>query len=277
MIHLSIQFCALKHNFVALESSIQIAMPQKYNLIACILLGLMLYFPAYSQEVPTDSLNHEVESEEMTVEEEELFSDSTIKYKEPFPFKPTNLHLGVNAYPIAVSLIEKEVSAVGFHVGVGFNDKFWIQSDFGFEDNRRINNTFPFYEYRTTGAYATLGIDYSLTYWKIPHDGLFIGLHYGLSRFQQRIAYSSTNDEWRHKMELIEKDGITASWVEPRATLQVSAFKRLSLEAALGFRVRLSQSGYEVMPNEIPGLGLTKTRARLSLGYRLCYIIGRRI
>ena len=228
----------------------------------------LFFFPALAFAQPQDSLQNE-ETDTLGVQSPQ----KGIKYRNRVALNPNRLHIGVDLYPLAVTAVEEDFQGATVHVGLSLADRFWVQADAGYEDNNRQTNSSPFYEYQTSGNFFRLGADYNLSYWKSPRDAFLMGVHFGYASFDQTVSYSSTNQTWRHIMEEMSAQGVSCTWVEPRFTLQVRAFDRLSMEAVLGLRVRAGLSGYAVFPNEVPGLGVLKSRARLSFGYRLCYAL----
>lgn len=225
---------------------------------------LLLLFATVAFAQPEDSVQIE--------EADSLELEMPIKYKTQSKLKVNRISIGIDTYPLIFTMVEPDFTGATAHVGMSFADRFWVQADIGYENNRRRNSS-PFYEYRTYGIFARLGADYNLTYWKVPRDAFLFGLHFGYASFGQEVNYPSINQTWRHLMEEVTATGITATWLEPRGTLQVRAFEKLSLEAVLGIRIRMGMQGYEAFPNEVPGFGVLKSRARLSVGYRICYVL----
>ena len=241
--------------------------------ISSLLLFLLCLPLSIQAQTVSDSLERSEEDEvPIAVKETKAVKDS-IKYKEPFAYKPNRIHIGIDTYPIISSFVDAEINTASLHLGVSFNERFWLQTDVGYLDNHRVDDD-SLYQHQTKGNFIRLGIDYNLSYWSILGDAFLVGIHYGRTNFDQTLQYTSPNEFWGEDMQTITDQNVKSSWLEPRATLQVSAFKqRLSLEAVLGLRVRLGLKGNSVMPTEIPGLGLTPTRGRLVMGYRLCYIL----
>ncbi|MGB0523406.1 MAG: DUF6048 family protein [Flammeovirgaceae bacterium] len=238
--------------------------PVKIKLVSLlILLGLSSMAMAQEEEPRAD----------------EVTSDSTKvkpkkdKIKVPFRPKLRGIKLGTDLYPIAFTIFEKDFTGYELNSEFVFDNKFFINADFGSQNAERQDDEQTFV-YTNKGTYWRLGLDYNFMHKTFDEEALFVGMRFGNASFDHKANYTSTTDAWGDQATEVSLPNQTASWLELNLGMKVKAIGNFHLSAILRGKFLLSSPSEELLSVvEMPGFGINRNTVTGSIGYRVSYMI----
>jgi hypothetical protein len=228
-------------------------------LFNCVLFSFLAINVALAQEKDTVSV---------AIEEKEP--------KEPFEFYLHSIKVGGDiSYPILMGF---NGNLVRFEANSEFNfsNRFILTADVGYSDNTSVPETLEF-EYKNTGFYARVGMDYNLMHNKFKDNAIFIGLRYGQANFEHSLSYNLDSTVWSTdptKLGSIQKSetGLKVSWVELTTGLRVRVWKSFYTGYTLRVQFRTSlKDGEVISAKELPGFGSNNSSSNLRFNYHIFY------
>lgn len=172
------------------------------------------------------------------------------------------LILGADIFKLARSFYDSDYKGIGFVANYRLTKKYYIYGEVGTEDVVSVD---PLLETTTTGAYLKAGFDYNAyTNWLDMENMITVGVRYGFSAFKEELnSYSIYNpnpyfDQSTNIASGKSYDGLTASWMEVAAGVNVKVFNNIYVGFALQLKMLITNaepSGFESL--YIPGFNRT--------------------
>ena len=172
------------------------------------------------------------------------------------------LIVGVDIFKIARSLYDSNYKGIGFTADYRLTKKYYAYGEIGSEE---ITVEDPLLTTTTKGAYLKVGFDYNAyTNWLDMENLITLGVRGGFSTFNERLNnYSIYNPHPYFGQDpsiASDKsyDGLTASWLEVAAGINVKVFNNIYVGFALQLKALITNSqpsGFESL--YIPGFNRT--------------------
>lgn len=172
------------------------------------------------------------------------------------------LILGADIYKIARSFYDSDYKGIGFVANYRITKKYYIYGEVGTED---VVAEDPLLKTTTTGAYLKAGFDYNgYTNWLDMENMITVGVRYGFSAFKEELnSYNIYNpnpyfDQSSNTQVGNTYDGLTGSWLEVAAGVNVKVFNNIYVGFALQLKMLITNmepSGFENL--YIPGFNRT--------------------
>nr|WP_315196941.1 DUF6048 family protein [uncultured Flavobacterium sp.] len=172
------------------------------------------------------------------------------------------LIVGVDVFKIARSFYDSNYKGIGFVADYRLTKKYYVYGEIGSED---VTVEDPLLNTTTKGAYLKVGFDYNAyTNWLDMENLITLGVRYGFSAFNEHLDdYSIYNpNPYFRQTPSIESgksyDGLTASWLEVAAGINVKVFNNIYVGFALQLKALVTNSepsGFESL--YIPGFNRT--------------------
>ncbi len=147
--------------------------------------------------------------------------------------------------------------------------KYFVTAEYGWSKRQIVTEEF---DYRNSGSYARIGVDYNFIYSDEDDHVIFYGLRYARSFFTETFDYT-IDDEYYGSFDLSEEnpDG-RAHWWEMNVGLKAKIWKQLYIgwTGRFKFAKKAAASG-DLNVYEIPGFGLAADKSRWGFNYYIYY------
>lgn len=172
------------------------------------------------------------------------------------------LIVGVDIFKIIHSFYDSNYKGIAFVGDYRLTKKYYIYGEIGSED---VTVEDPLLNTTTKGAYLKLGFDYNgYTNWLDMENLITVGVRYGFSTFNERLnSYSIYNpnpyfDSASNIASGESYDGLTGSWLEVAAGINVKVFNNIYVGINLQLKALITHSepsSFEIL--YIPGFNRT--------------------
>lgn len=128
--------------------------------------------------------------------------------------------------------------------------------------------------YKTTAPFARVGIDFNMLKNKLQDNRLYVGVRYGISKYNFDISGPALTDPIWGGAEPFDYRGIstTSHWAEALVGVQVKIWKGFHMGWAVRYRRELaSTKNIYAKPFYIPGYGTTVNSGTLGFTYSLIF------
>lgn len=190
------------------------------------------------------------------------------------PYRPSldGIKLGIDLYPLLFTIFEPDFTGYELNSEFVFNNRFFINADWGSQDAQRIDEANTFL-YTNKGSYWRIGVDYNFMHKKFAHQAIFVGGRFGQASFDHAANYTSSSGIWGENAERVELNNQSASWMEINLGFKVKVIGNLHLSAILRGKGRLAIPDETLLSVvEIPGFGINRNTVTGSIGYRVSYL-----
>ncbi len=129
-------------------------------------------------------------------------------------------------------------------------------------------------KYKTSAPYFKVGIDYNLLKDKQQSNTFFVGLRYGLSKFNFDISGPEVTDPIWHISEPFSYNDIstTSQWLEVVSGVQVKIWRNIHLGWSVRYKLHLNSSKNDLAePYYIPGYGTTVNSSTWGATYSVIF------
>jgi hypothetical protein len=172
------------------------------------------------------------------------------------------LIVGVDVFKLARSFYDSNYKGIGFVADYRLTKKYYAYAEIGSED---VTVDDPLLNTTTKGAYLKVGFDYNAyTNWLDMENLITLGVRGGFSTFNERLnEYSIYNSHPYFGQDPSiplgkSYDGLTASWLEVAAGINVKVFNNVYVGFAIQLKTLITNSepnGFESL--YIPGFNRT--------------------
>lgn len=191
------------------------------------------------------------------------------------PFRPVlqGIKLGTDLFPIGLTVFDKDFTGFEGNSELVFDNKFFVNADFGFQDAQRINNDTNTFVYGNKGNYWRIGLDYNFMHKKFSEHAIFVGSRFGHASFDHQATYTVNSTEWGDEPREVAFNGLSANWLELNLGLKIKTIGNLHLSVILRGKFLLSNPSSDALTvSEIPGYGINRNSVTGALGYRVSYL-----
>jgi hypothetical protein len=226
-------------------------------------LWLLGHFHLLAQEVPANT--QEVVGEAPKVK----------KPREPFVMPlPRGIRAGASVSRLLGSLLQEGTAAYELNGELLLDNRFFLAVDYGFSQLSRTDedNTF---QYKNTGSYFRVGIDYNLLHPRTDDDALFFGVRYAAAVFAQELEYIRSTPVWGEVPRSFEVRGLNTGWIELVAGIRAMVLKNIYLSPTVRFQLggNFNDGGSGLAVAEVPGFGRANVSSRASYNLSVAYRI----
>lgn len=237
----------------------------KYSFSICFLLSLL--FVQAQEKTTTTTIENDVKiTETKNVTPTKKNPESKLDTLKTEPIKPKTdrygLILGVDINKIARSIYDSNYNGIAFTGDYRFTKKIYLYGELGSEE---ITVEDPLLSTTTKGSYLKVGFNYNgYTNWLDMENLITVGVRYGFSTFNEQLNnYLIYNpNPYFGQSEFIDSgithDGLTASWAEVSAGVNVKVFNNVYVGFSLQLKMLVTNSepsGFENL--YIPGFNRT--------------------
>jgi hypothetical protein len=237
----------------------------KYYFSFCFLLTL--FFVQAQEKTTTTTIQQDVKiTETKNVPPKKKNTEKKLEAVQTDSIKPKTdrygLIVGVDINKLARSIYDSDYKGIGFVADYRLTKNYYLYGEIGSEsitvDDPQLNTT-------TKGSYLKAGFDYNgYTNWLDMENLITLGVHYGFSTFNEELNnYSIYNSNpYFGQSQTIASgdkfDGLTASWLEVAAGVNVKVFNNVYVGFSLQLKILVSNAepaGFESL--YIPGFNKT--------------------
>jgi hypothetical protein len=236
----------------------------KYSFSICFLLSL---FFAQAQEKTTTSKEQGVTiTESKSIVTSKKKADKKLEVVEKDSIKPKTdrygLIVGVDINKIARSLYDTDYKGIAFTGDYRLTKNYYLYGELGNEnitvDDPQLNTT-------SKGSYIKVGFDYNAyTNWLDMENRITLGMRYGFGTFSETLnSYEIYNPHpyFQQSPSVTSGttfDGLTASWAEVAAGVNVKVFNNIYVGFSLQLKMLITNSEPTNFENlYIPGFNRT--------------------
>ncbi len=236
----------------------------KYSFSICFLLSL---FFAQAQEKTTTSKEQGVTiTESKSIVTSKKKADKKLEIVEKDSIKPKTdrygLIVGVDINKIARSLYDTDYKGIAFTGDYRLTKNYYLYGELGNEnitvDDPQLNTT-------SKGSYIKVGFDYNAyTNWLDMENRITLGMRYGFGTFSETLnSYEIYNPHpyFQQSPSVTSGttfDGLTASWAEVAAGVNVKVFNNIYVGFSLQLKMLITNSEPTNFENlYIPGFNRT--------------------
>lgn len=197
------------------------------------------------------------------------------KEKVKKPFKPVlnGIKIGTDLMPILFTAFDKGFTGGELNTELVFNNKFYINADFGFQEASRVDDD-GLFTYNNSGSFWRVGIDYNLMHKTFSEQAIFIGTRFGNASFMHDADYVSSTTVWGDQQKNIAVDGLSISWMELNLGMKIKVVKNLYLSTIIRTKVRITNLDDALLGvGEMPGFGVNRNNITGAFSYRISYML----
>lgn len=241
-------------------------------MLRCIFISLCLVafiFPVASQDYSQPRSQREQQNLEDT-------EGTPLKKKEktPYPNKKRGTELGIDVSRFLVPIFDDNRIAIAATIRTNLGKRTFFAGSLGSE---RVSFDDKSYSYKSTGLYATAGVDYDIFIVEEEgnNDNILLGLHYGYA-IQEHGSASITIDEgyWGDYLTSISPYTLSTHWVELVGGLRSEVLNNFYMSWMIHLKVKISSGNTELLePYKVPGFGTGSNNFNLGFSYVLGYQI----
>ncbi|QKJ63114.1 DUF6048 family protein [Flavobacterium sp. M31R6] len=238
----------------------------KYSFSICFLLSL-LFVQAQEKTTTTTSTEQDVKiTETKNVTPTKKNPEKKLEAAATDTIKPKTdrygLIVGADINKIARSIYDSNYNGIGFTADYRLTKKYYLYGEIGSEE---VTVEDPLLSTTTKGSYLKVGFDYNAyTNWLDMENLITLGVRYGFSTFNEQLNnYLIYNPHpYFGQSGLIDSgkkyDGLTASWAEVAAGVNVKVFNNIYVGFSLQLKVLVTNSEPGNFENlYIPGFNRT--------------------
>jgi hypothetical protein len=236
----------------------------KYSFSICFLLSL--FFVQAQEKTTTTTIEHDVkitETKNITPKKNQVKKLDTVKTETVKPKTDRyGLIVGVDINKIARSFYDSNYTGISFNGDYRLTKKYYLYGELGSEE---ITVEDPLLTTSTLGTYLKAGFNYNAyTNWLDMENLITVGMRLGFTTFSEELNnYLIYNTHpYFGQSGLIDSgikyDGLTASWAEVAAGVNVKVFNNVYVGFNIQVKVLLTNSepsGFENL--YIPGFNRT--------------------
>jgi len=181
------------------------------------------------------------------------------------------LRAGIDTGKLIRSYLDDEYTGIELVADYRLTKRLYIAGEIG---NEEKFTTTDFLSTTTKGSYLKAGIDYNLYQnWLDMDNMVYFGSRAAVSTFSQTIneyTIYNTNQYWQQNnvTDTIEKDGLTAIWIELILGIKAELFNNLYIGLNAQLKVLVSESALDNFQNiYIPGFNKTYDSTSIGVGY----------
>ena len=198
-------------------------------------------------------------------QEETAKSDSTRN-----EFKPTGVRVGADAIALGRTFAGSDFKGWEVNADIDFRNYYPVIEIGQGQRNFSLTNG----EYTNSGNYWRLGADINLLKKDAAKNMFFFGFRFGHSRYNERLTYTLTTDQFVDLKLTMRNSNLDANWGELTTGLKVKVLKSFWM----GFTGRLKffpgyKKDQQFQTYDIPGYGLTFKKQWWGFNYYLMYRI----
>lgn len=220
----------------------------KYSFSFCFLLSLLF---VQAQEKTITSTQQDVKiTETKSVSTTKKNPEKKLEVVQTDTIKPKTdrygLIVGVDINKVARSLYDTNYKGIAFTGDYRLTKKYYLYGEIGSED---VTVEDPLLSTTTKGTYLKVGFDYNAyTNWLDMENLITVGMRYGFSTFSEQLNnYLIYNSHpYFGQSVLIDSgkkyDGLTASWAEVAAGVNVKVFNNVYVGFSLQLKVLVTKS-----------------------------------
>jgi len=190
----------------------------------------------------------------------------SLQYKQTY-----GLRLGIDAASLIRTAIDSEYNGFQILGDYRLKKRLYIAGELG---NENIERTSDRVDFKTSGSYFKIGIDYNLYQnWLDMDNMIYFGARVGAANFSQtllRFDYATDNNHFPVFTNVVNREfnGLTALWLEIQLGIKVEVLSNLYLIA----NVQLKSTITEKIPDNfdnlyIPGFGRTYDTTSIGAGF----------
>lgn len=237
----------------------------KYSFSICFLLSLL--FVQAQEKTTTTTIQEDVKiTETKSVTATKKNPEKKIDTLQTDPIKPKTdrygLIVGVDINKIARSLYDSNYTGIAFTGDYRLTKKYYLYGEIGSEE---VTVEDPLLSTTTKGSYLKAGFNYNAyTNWLDMENLITLGVRYGFSTFSEELNnYLIYNpNPYFGQSSLIDSgikyDGLTASWAEVSAGVNVKVFNNIYVGFSLQLKMLVTNSEPGNFENlYIPGFNRT--------------------
>ena len=188
---------------------------------------------------------------------------------------PGGLRIGLDISRFVVMAFQPYRTDITVQADFQLNKQLYGAIEIGYN---RTAHSDTLYNYKGSGQYVTLGVDYDFLKKKEPGEKtmVFGGLRYGFARNTYEVPYYiMRNTYWNSKIEAsYPKTSITAHWVELVLGIRVEVLKNFFMGWGVREKIMISNNASkEFPPIIIPGFGSGTKNSQFDVTYSLSYFI----
>jgi hypothetical protein len=238
----------------------------KYSFSVCFLLSL-LFVQAQEKTTTTTTTEQDVKiTETKNVKTTTNTPKKNLEAVAADTIKPKTdrygLILGVDVNKIARSFYDSNYNGIAFTADYRLTKKYYLYGEIGSEEVKAED---PLLSTTTIGPYLKVGFDYNTyTNWLDMENLITIGVRYGFSTFSEQLNnYLIYNPHpYFGQSPLIDSgikyDGLTSSWAEVAAGVNVKVFNNIYVGFSLQLKMLITNSEPGNFENlYIPGFNRT--------------------
>lgn len=192
-------------------------------------------------------------------------------------FIPSHVRIGYDLGGMANTLLSDQLDYHDFIIDTDIN-KFLFNVEYG---NATFQANNLYINYKSTGNYFRLGLDYNFMYDSKDFNALFFGFRYATSTFDEEVQYPSQNaiqmdTRWPVDTFNIGNNGVNAGWVEANLGLRVRVWNNFYMGMTVRYKIKPwvnKSSDGTLVPFYVPGFGKDLNSDRWNLAYFIAYRI----
>jgi hypothetical protein len=237
----------------------------KYSFSFCFLLSL--FFVQAQEKTTKTSVQQEVKvTETKTVTPTKLHTEKKQGTVQTDTIKPKTdrygLIVGVDINKIARSIYDSDYKGIAFTGNYRFTKNYYLYGELG---NENVTVEDPQLITTSKGSYAKVGFDYNTyTNWLDMENLITLGMRYGFSTFSEQLnSYKIYNPhpyfpQSPSTLSGETYDGLTASWAEVAAGINVKVFNNIYVGFSLQLKMLITNNEPANFENlYIPGFNRT--------------------
>ena len=186
-------------------------------------------------------------------------------------YLPAQFKLGTDLSYLGSSFLTKGKTQYEFNADIDFN-RFIITGDYGFANWEFTDTDF---EYKNTGSYYRVGLDYNFMKSSPDNNAIYIGFKYAGTNFTENFSYYVEDPFFGNYTDEILDLKRSGMWLEFVAGMKVRVWKGLFFGWTGRFKFASSISSPPSTFNNfwIPGYGKTTKDSAWGLNYQVFYSI----
>jgi hypothetical protein len=198
-----------------------------------------------------------------------IFSTLQSVFAQRNKFLPSQFKVGTDLSYLGISLLSKERSQFEINSDIDFH-RFLIAGDYGYASWKITESD---YEYRNSGTYFRIGLDYNFIKPALDQNAIYIGLKYAGTQFNENFTFEFEDPFYGDYSKDIQDIKRTGRWFEFAVGMKIRIWKGLFLgwTGRFKFAPSISSSPSTFTNFWIPGYGKTNKDSRWGLNYQIFY------
>lgn len=189
----------------------------------------------------------------------------TVKIKPSYI--PTGVRVGTDLISYVRTAVDDTYNGWEFNADVDFY-RYYFAVDYGHWGRDFVSDGQAIYT--NSGNYWRVGADVNFLTKDPDRNMFFLGLRYGRSKFDERMAVTSEDPVWGTLDQFIVNQNVPAGWFELTTGLRVKVWKIFWLGYTARLKFGLSVGDTEVMkPSDVPGYGRADKESYWGFNYQV--------